>query len=185
VVGGLERADLGAADHPVRRALRGQARVQGEAGARIRAQGARVRRGEDDAAARGGPVLERPAEQRAADAGRLQVGPHDQQREAPQPVAQHRQPGAAQAARILGDPAARGIRGEDPPQPRVGRRGIARPRRRRRGLVHPPPEVLERRDRELVDAVDVVVSHRAELGHRGHDRAERRDTPPAVVQCRA
>ena len=97
------------------------------------------------------------------------VRPHDEQRQAPDTLAQQAQRGAREAAAVvLGDPAAAGIGGQDAPQAHVSRGRIG-PRRRRH--VQPPLEILERRPRDLVGRADVLVSHRAHAWHRRHDRS--------------
>src|SRR5215207_6903496 len=80
-----------------------------EAGARVRPQRARVRRGHDDAATRAVAVTQAALEERAPVAARLRVRMDDEQREAPDPLAQDRERRADRPAVLLRHPRAAGI----------------------------------------------------------------------------
>jgi hypothetical protein len=91
--------------------------MEGQARARVGAQGARVVRGEDDVAARAVAVCERPGEQRAPDAARLDARVHHEQGEAPQPLAHQREGGPGQRAVLHRGPRAAGVRRREPADP--------------------------------------------------------------------
>jgi hypothetical protein len=168
VVARRERPHVRAADDAAGRAGGAQRRVQREARAGVCAQRARIGRGEDDRSGRAVAVVERAVQELAADARGLGVGPHGEQREAPQVLAEDRQRDAGEPVSVLGDPAPARVGGEDAAQALVGG---GREARRRRRLVQAPLELRERGDEHLVDARDVVLGHRAQNRHGVHDRA--------------
>ena len=117
------------------------------------------------------------SQQRAADARRLVLGQHDEQRQAPHALAVERERGADHAPVVLGHPGAAGIALEqllDPHQ-----RGHQR-RRRRRRLVEAPVEVGEGHHRDLVDREVVLAAHGADGCHGGQPYASRQLAELAV-----
>lgn len=116
------------------------------------------------------PYFERSRQQHPADPGRLPVRAHDEQREPPQPFAQQHDRDARETVGVLGDPGAAGVGGERAAQAHVNPGPVGR---RRGRLMQPPSEILEGRCGQLSDGGHVRIGHRAQFGHRGHDRTRR------------
>ena len=122
----------------------------------------RVGRGEDDLPARVRAVLVRAPQQLRADAARLQAGPDDEQRQAPDVLAPQRQRAAREPVLVLGHPRAAGVAAHEVAE---ADRGHRRVRERLHLLAEPALEVGERLVGEVERRVDVVLGHGADHRH--------------------